>query len=77
MREREVFRIRAGQGPQGVSRVEGFVCRGPQADKGFVLEQRNGAQHITHKDAEIFQSWGFVNEEPAERQLTLMHDLEP
>ena len=47
------------------------------ADKGFVLEQRNGAQRITHKDAEIFQSWGFVNEEPAERQLTLMHDLEP
>jgi len=47
------------------------------ADKGFVLEQRNGAQRITHKDAEIFQSWGFVNEEPAERQLTLMHDFEP
>ncbi len=47
------------------------------ADRGFVLEQRNGAQHITHMDADIFQSWGFVNEEPAERQLTLMRDLEP
>jgi len=47
------------------------------AERGFVLEQRNGAQHITHTDEELFQSWGFVNEEPAERQLTLMHDLEP
>ena len=47
------------------------------ADRGFVLEQRNGSQHITHSDSDIFQSWGFVNEEPAERQLTLMHDLEP
>ena len=47
------------------------------ADRGFVLDQRSGAQRITHTDADIFQSWGFVNEEPAERQLTLMQDIEP
>jgi len=47
------------------------------ADRGFVLQQNNGDQRITHDDAEEFQSWGFVNEEPAERQLTLIHNLDP
>ena len=47
------------------------------ADRGFVLQQNNGDQRITHHDAEEFQSWGFVNEEPAERQLTLIHNLDP
>ena len=47
------------------------------ADRGFVLQQRNGAQRITHADADIFEAWGFVNDEPAERQLTLIKDLDP
>ena len=47
------------------------------ADRGFVLQQNNGDQRITHDDAEEFQSWGFVNEGPAERQLTLIHNLDP
>ncbi|MAN19981.1 hypothetical protein SynA1825c_03057 [Synechococcus sp. A18-25c] len=46
------------------------------AERGFVLQQNNGDQRITHDDAEVFQSWGFVNEEPAERQLTLIHNLD-
>ena len=45
------------------------------AERGFVLQQNNGDQRITHDDAEVFQSWGFVNEEPAERQLTLILSL--
>ena len=46
------------------------------ADQGFVLERNNGAQRINHNDAEVFNAWGFVDEEPAVRQLTLMQDLD-
>ena len=45
------------------------------AEQGFVLERNNGAQRINHTDATVFNAWGFVDEEPAVRQLTLMQDL--
>ena len=46
------------------------------AEQGFVLERNNGAQRINHPDADVFNAWGFVDEEPPVRQLTLMQDLE-
>ena len=46
------------------------------ADQGFVLERNNGAQRINHTDTAVFNAWGFVDEEPAVRQLTLMQDLD-
>ena len=44
------------------------------AEQGFQLNSQGGQQRITHSDAEVFESWGFVNEEPAVRQLTLISD---
>ena len=42
------------------------------AQQGFELNSQGHQQRITHSDAEVFASWGFVNEEPAFRQLTLI-----
>ncbi|WP_115071108.1 hypothetical protein [Synechococcus sp. UW179B] len=42
------------------------------AKEGFELHSQSRQQRITHSDAEVFASWGFVNEEPAFRQLTLI-----
>ena len=44
------------------------------AQQGFELNAQGRQQRITHSDAEVFESWGFVNEEPAFRQLTLISD---
>ena len=44
------------------------------AQQGFELNSQGRQQRITHNDAEVFESWGFVNEESAFRQLTLMSD---
>ena len=42
------------------------------AKQGFELNSQGRQQRITHSDADVFESWGFVNEEPAFRQLTLI-----
>ncbi len=44
------------------------------AQQGFELNSQGRQQRITHNDAAVFESWGFVNEESAFRQLTLMSD---
>ena len=42
------------------------------AQKGFKLKRHKQNQLITHEDPTIFDSWGFINEEPPFRQLTLI-----
>ena len=42
--------------------------------EGFKLEKHQNNQLITHKDPKLFDSWGFINEEPPFRQLTLIND---
>ena len=42
------------------------------AQEGFKLDKREKLQLITHHDPKIFESWGFINEEPPFRQLTLI-----
>jgi hypothetical protein len=44
------------------------------AQQGFEINAKGRQQQITHSDADVFESWGFVNEEPAFRQLTLISD---
>ncbi|AAQ00923.1 MULTISPECIES: hypothetical protein [Prochlorococcus] len=44
------------------------------AKEGFFLKKINNQQLITHKDSNIFQKWGFINEEPPFRQLALIPD---
>ena len=44
------------------------------AEQGFERNSQGRQQRITHSDAEVFESWGVVNEEPAVRQLTLISD---
>ena len=39
---------------------------------GFKIEKLNKRQIITHKDAKIFNDWGFVSEEPPYQQLNLI-----
>ena len=38
------------------------------------LKQESKGQLITHDDPTIFQSWGFINEEPLYRQLALIEE---
>ena len=40
--------------------------------EGFKLEKRQASQLITHVNQSIFKSWGFINEEPPMKQLTLI-----
>ena len=42
--------------------------------EGFVLHKTKTRQLITHKDSNIFEEWGFINEEPPYRQLSLIPD---
>ncbi len=42
--------------------------------EGFQLKQKSNIQLITHNNPEIFQSWGFINEEPPYRQLALIEE---
>ena len=44
------------------------------AQQGFEIKAKGRQQQITHSDADVFESWGFVNEESAFRQLTLISD---
>ena len=44
------------------------------AKEGFKLEKKDKVQLITHKEAEIFEAWGFISEEPPYKQLTLISD---
>lgn len=42
------------------------------AAEGFWLERQADGPHIRHTDPVVFEAYGFVNEEPAVRQLTLL-----
>ncbi len=42
------------------------------AQEGFTLKKQKTNQLITHQDPKIFESWGFINEEPPIKQLTLI-----
>jgi len=44
------------------------------AEEGFKLKIKNNQQLITHKNQSIFESWGFINEEPPYKQLTLISE---
>ncbi len=42
------------------------------AREGFQLERHPEGQRITHPDPGLFESYGFVSEEPPVRQLTML-----
>lgn len=42
------------------------------AAEGFVLERHSDGQRITHGEPGVFEAYGFINEEPPVRQLTLL-----
>ncbi len=42
--------------------------------EGFKLKNKNNIQLITHTNQELFESWGFINEESPYKQLTLIKD---
>ena len=44
------------------------------AKEGFQLKSHGKNQLIIHSDQQIFKRWGFINEEPASRQLMLIPD---
>ena len=44
------------------------------AKEGFKLKPESKGQLITHHDPKIFNSWGFISEEPPFRQLDLIED---
>ena len=44
------------------------------AEEGFKLKKKKKVQLITHNDPDIFESWGFINEEGPFKQLTLISD---
>ncbi len=46
------------------------------AKEGFKLQKKHERQLITHENKKIFEDWGFINEEGAFKQLTLMADDE-
>jgi hypothetical protein len=41
------------------------------AAEGFRLERDGQGQRITHPDPAVFEAYGFISEESAERQLTV------
>jgi hypothetical protein len=43
------------------------------AAEGFWLERHADGVHINHADPAVFEAYGFVNEEPAAQQLTLLN----
>ena len=43
-------------------------------NEGFKLERKDKQQLITHENQTVFEAWGFINEEPIFRQLTLIPD---
>ncbi len=44
------------------------------AKEGFILKKSKTQQLITHSNSDIFQTWGFISEEPPFRQLALIPD---
>jgi hypothetical protein len=44
------------------------------AAEGFELQRHADGPRITHADSSVFEAYGFINEAPPERQLTLLHD---
>jgi len=42
------------------------------AEAGFEVVQINGKQQIAHQDPALFQAYGFISEEAAEKQLDLI-----
>ena len=42
------------------------------AKEGFKLKVQEDTQLIIHSNPEIFENWGFINEEPPYRQLMLI-----
>lgn len=44
------------------------------ASEGFRLERTSAGQRITHTDPALFEAYGFISEEPPERQLTVFND---
>ncbi len=42
------------------------------AGEGFVLERQSEGQRITHAEPNVFEAYGFINEESPVRQLTLL-----
>tara|TARA_B100000700_G_C14506713_1_gene606672 strand:- start:194 stop:436 length:243 start_codon:yes stop_codon:yes gene_type:complete len=44
------------------------------AKEGFTVEKKFNKQIIKHKNSDIFESWGFISEEPPYRQLKLISE---
>jgi hypothetical protein len=44
------------------------------AAAGFRLERHSSGTRITHPDPDLFEAYGFISEEPPERQLTVFND---
>ena len=42
------------------------------AGEGFELERHSDGQRITHPEPDVFEAYGFINEESPVRQLTLL-----
>ena len=42
------------------------------AAEGFRREQTVEGPRITHSDPAVFEAYGFISEEPPERQLTML-----
>ncbi|MFN9661402.1 MAG: hypothetical protein ACK6BC_13715 [Cyanobacteriota bacterium] len=42
------------------------------AAEGFRLEQTSDGPRIIHADPAVFEAYGFISEEPPERQLTML-----
>ncbi len=47
------------------------------AAEGFKVERHPEGQRITHPDRAVFGAYGFVSEESAESQLTLLEEPGP
>jgi hypothetical protein len=43
------------------------------AAEGFRLEQGREGSRITHPDPAVFEAYGFISEEPPQRQLTVFN----
>ena len=44
------------------------------AAEGFRLEQSQEGSRITHPDPALFEAYGFISEEPPQRQLTVFNN---
>tara|TARA_Y100001968_G_C19083022_1_gene583941 strand:+ start:447 stop:701 length:255 start_codon:yes stop_codon:yes gene_type:complete len=44
------------------------------AESGFKLKNDSNQKLIIHSNPAIFKTWGFINEEPASKQLLLIPD---